>query len=194
LDGLHVAFVGCFSAARRLRQCLPLPDLGREPDFYHRGGQPLLFGLSAVQRMQCRLEDRRTRPVARQVEPDTARILGDDGSKFQQLIPQGRDLRIRQRRVFERQGPQPLHQGVGQCREQNAELVGIEVLATGACCKQPQLRPLDAILCFTACTVELIVQLGCITLGDSDISDHKAWVAAKFIPLNRPGFRGGSFI
>jgi hypothetical protein len=131
--------------------------MGREPDLYHRGGQPLWFGLSAIQGMQCRLEDRRIRPMARQIKPDTARVPSDDRGKLQQLISQGMNLRIRQGRVLERQRPQPLHQGIGQCREQNAELVGIEILAAGAGGKQTQLRFLDAILCFTARAVELIV-------------------------------------
>ena len=92
-----------FSAAHHLRPAVPLPDMGSEPDFCHRDGQPLLTWLSAIQRMECGLEDRRTRPVARKVEPDAARISGDDCREFQQLISQGIDLRIRQGRVFERQ-------------------------------------------------------------------------------------------
>ena len=79
--------------------------MGGEPDLCHRGGQPLLAWLSAVERVQSSLEDRRTRPVARKVEPDAARIPGDNGREFQQLISQGIDLRIGQWRVLERQRP-----------------------------------------------------------------------------------------
>ena len=87
--------MGSFSVAQRLWPNIPLPDMGSEPDLCHRGGQPLFICLSAIQRMQCGLEDRRTRPVARKVEPDAVRISGDDCREFQQLITQGIDLRIR---------------------------------------------------------------------------------------------------
>jgi hypothetical protein len=66
--------------------------MGCGPDFCRCGGQPLLKWLSAVQRMQRRLEDRGTRPVTGKVEPDTTRITRDDRREFEQLIAQGRDL------------------------------------------------------------------------------------------------------
>jgi hypothetical protein len=57
-------------------------DMGGETDFCHRDGQPRLTSLSAVQGMQCRLEERRTRPMARQIKPDSARVLRDHRRQF----------------------------------------------------------------------------------------------------------------
>jgi hypothetical protein len=68
--------------------------MGCEPDLCCCGGQPILTWLSAVQRMQRRLEDRGTRPATGRVEPDTTRITRDDRREFEQLIAQGMNLRI----------------------------------------------------------------------------------------------------
>ena len=117
------------------------------------------------------------------VEPDTTRITRDDRREFEQLIAQGRDLRIGQRCTFERQHSPSLDQGVGQCRQQEAELVGIEVLATGAGGKQTQLRLLDAVLGFTTLAVEDTVSLDRIALSQFDVGHHKARVVALLIKL-----------
>ena len=58
-------------------------------------------------------------------------------------------------RGLQRQRAQPLHQRVGQCGQQQPELVGDEARATGAGAEQIELGFLDAVLGLAALAVQM---------------------------------------
>ena len=68
---------GVFEVVRSFRQSDPRPDMGCERDLCRRGGQPLGLGLGGVQNLKRLLEDRRTRPMASEVQTDATRITGN---------------------------------------------------------------------------------------------------------------------
>ena len=74
---------GVFEVVCSFRQSDPRPDMGCEHDLCQRGGQPLGLGLRSVQDLKGLLEDRRTRPMAGEVQTDATRITGNHRSQLQ---------------------------------------------------------------------------------------------------------------
>jgi hypothetical protein len=72
------------------------------------------------------------------------------------------------------------HQRVGQSRQQQAQLVALEFVATGAPAEQIELRLLDAVLGLTAGALKLLVQGVSIPVQDRD---DKAGIGAARIVL-----------
>ena len=123
-------------AVQVFRQTRPLPDLGSEHDLCRRGGQPLGLGSSGIQDVKRMLEDRCARPVVGEIQTDAAGIAGNNGGQFQEFAAQRGHLCAGQRRAWQCQCSQAFDQRIGQCREQDSKLIGIEVVATGARGKQ----------------------------------------------------------
>jgi hypothetical protein len=76
---------------------------------------------------------------------------------------------------------QPLHQRVGQRRQQQPELVGDEARATGSGAEQIELRLLDPVLDLAAPAVQMVIQLYRIAL---EVGDDEARVGALGAPYS----------
>ena len=68
-----------FIAVRIFEQSDPRPDMGCERDLCRHGGQPLKLGLRSVQDLKGLLEERRTGPMASEVQTDATSIAGNHG-------------------------------------------------------------------------------------------------------------------
>lgn len=102
-------------------------------------------------------EQRLVRAAARQVKDDATGCDADPGCDFDQLQPDRVDAGVRVVRAAEGDPPHPFEQHVGERREQQAELIRREVVATGAVGEQAQLLLLDPILHLATDAVLLVV-------------------------------------
>ena len=78
--------------------------------------------------------------------------------------------------VAEREAAQSLKLGVGQARQQDAELVGGHAHSRGACREDVQLLILDAVFHVAAGAVDAVAQ---IALAVRQIGHHEARVGAE---------------
>jgi hypothetical protein len=99
------------------------------------------------------------REAAGQVNDDAANRAYDPPADLEQLESNRADLGGGQFRPGKSHAAKRLYQDVGPGRQQDAELVGQERMATGAVGEQAQLLLLDAILGIAALTIEIVVEV-----------------------------------
>ena len=97
----------------------------------------------------------------------------DPGADFEELESNGADVRSFQFRAREADPADVRHQDIGAGGQQHTELVGDEVMATGAIREQTELLFLDAIFHVAALAVNVFVKKACIV---REIGDNEAWV------------------
>ena len=118
------------------------------------------------------------------------RVLHNRAADLQQATANGGAGGACQSGACERVAFERLHQGVGECGQEPAKLIGLETLATRARTEQIKLRFLDPILGLTALTIQPVLERGCAVVTHQEIADDEARVdalCAVFEPCHQIG-------
>ena len=128
----------------------------------------------------CGGEQLAQRVMAGQQHPHAAGVAHDGRADLEQLGADRGGAGLGQLGALQAKSAQVDHQGVGQRRQQQAQLIGLEAMATRAPAEQIELRFLDPVLGLAACAVPPLVQ----RLGRArQIGDDEARVGALLAVL-----------